>query len=155
SGPEMVLAIERREVDGRGSWSWAAFRTEGAPMLQRGELSILLQMALKKSPELPHVPLVMDYAETEEQRQILRLILAGQAMAWPYVAPAETPAETVALLRRTFLAMLADEDAKAEARKLGVDLEPVSGGEIEEMLRGLYATPRPLIEKARELAGRK
>jgi tripartite-type tricarboxylate transporter receptor subunit TctC len=155
SGPEMAMAVERREVEGRGSWSWASFRTEGAAMLKAGELNLLVQMSLRKSPELPNVPLVMEYAKTDEQRQILRVILTGQEMAWPLVAPAETPRERVELLRATFLAMLADEEAKAEAKKLGIDLEPISGAEIQKLLENVYATPSELIDRVRELSGRK
>ena len=65
SGAEMTLAVERKEVDGRGSWSWASFRNDGMTMLKRGELTLLVQMATAKSPEIPQVPLVMDYAKTE------------------------------------------------------------------------------------------
>ena len=88
SGAEMTLAVERKEVDGRGSWSWASFRNDGMAMLKRGELTLLVQMATAKSPDIPQVPLVMDYAKTDEQRQVLELLLAGQAMAWPVFAPA-------------------------------------------------------------------
>ena len=155
SGPEMAVAVEKREVEGRGSWSWASFRTEGMPMLQRGELRILVQMALRKSPELPDVPLVMEFAQTDEQRQILQVILTGQTMAWPLVAPAETPKDRVELLRRTFLAMLADEEAKAEAKKLGIDIEPIPGAEIQALVDNVYATSPAIIDRVRELSGRK
>lgn len=155
SGPEMVLAVERREVEGRGSWSWASFRTEGMAMLKRGELRLLLQIAPRKSPELPDVPLIMEYVTTDEQKQILQMILTGQTMAWPLVAPAETPKERVDLLRKTFLAMLNDEEAKAEAKKLGVDLEPVAGTEIQSLLQRVYANPPEIIDRVRELSGRK
>jgi tripartite-type tricarboxylate transporter receptor subunit TctC len=155
SGPEMAMAVERREVEGRGSWSWASFRTEGMPMLERGELRLLVQMALRKSPELPNVPLVMEYATTQEQRQILEVILTGQTMAWPLVAPAETPKDRVELLRKTFLDMLADPETKAEAKKLGIDIEPVSGAEIQALIERVYATPPAIIERVRELSGRK
>jgi tripartite-type tricarboxylate transporter receptor subunit TctC len=124
-------------------------------MLKAGELNLLVQMSLRKSPELPNVPLIMEYAKTDEQRQILRVILTGQEMAWPLVAPAETPRERVELLRTTFLAMLADEDAKVEAKKLGIDIEPISGAEIQKLLENVYATPPAVIERVRELSGRK
>jgi hypothetical protein len=117
SGAEMTLAVERREVEGRGSWSWASFRNDGMAMLKRGELTILVQMATAKSPEIPQVPLVMDYAKTPEQRQILELLLAGQAMAWPVFAPPEVSAERVALLRRAYLAVLKDPETLADAKK--------------------------------------
>ena len=124
-------------------------------MLKRGELRLLVQMSLRKSPELPDVPLVMEFAKTDEQKKILQVILTGQTMAWPLVAPAETPKERVELLRKTFLAMLADDEAKAEAKKLGIDLEPVSGAEIHSLLESVYATPPAIIDQVRELSGRK
>jgi tripartite-type tricarboxylate transporter receptor subunit TctC len=155
SGAEMTLAVERREVEGRGSWSWASFRNDGMAMLKRGELTILVQMATAKSPEIPQVPLVMDYAKTPEHRQILELLLVGQSMAWPVFAPPEVSAERVALLRRAYLAMLKDPETLADARKLGVDIEPVPGEAIAAMLARVYATPPEIVEKVRELAGRK
>ncbi len=155
SGAEMTLAVERKEVDGRGSWSWASFRNDGMTMLKRGELNILVQMATAKSPDIPQVPLVMDYAKTGEQRQVLELLLAGQAMAWPVFAPAEVPAERVALLRQSYLAMLKDPETLADAKRLGVDVDPVPGEAISAMLKRIYATPPAVIERVRDLAGRK
>jgi hypothetical protein len=134
SGAEMTLAVERKEVDGRGSWSWASFRNDGMAMLKRGELTLLVQMATAKSPDIPHVPLVMDYVKTDEQRQVLELLLAGQGMAWPVFAPAET---------------------LADAKRLGIDIAPVPGEAIVTMLKRIYATPPAVIAKVRELAGRK
>lgn len=155
SGAEMALAIERREVEGRGSWSWSAFRNDGLAMLKRGELVLLVQMGTAKVPDIAHVPLVMEFAATAEQRQILELVLAAQAMAWPLFAPAEVPAERVALLRSAYLAMLKDAEALADAKKLGIDVDPVPGVAINEMLKRVYATPAAVVEKVRELAGRK
>lgn len=155
SGPEMVLAVERKEVDGRGSWSWSAFRTDGMPMVKRGELVMLVQMGTAKVPEIAQVPLVMDLARDDEQRQILEVLLAAQTMAWPMFAPAEVPDERVALLRRAYLAMLKDADALADARKTGIEIDPVPGTAINEMLARVYATPQAVIDKARALVGRK
>ncbi len=56
SGAEMTLAVERKEIEGRGSWSWASFRNDGMKLLNRGELNLLVQMTMTKSPEIPHVP---------------------------------------------------------------------------------------------------
>ena len=155
SGAEMTLAVSRREVEGRGSWSWAAFRKDGMEMWKKGELNILVQMALAKSPDIPQIPLVMDYATTDEQRQVLSLVLAGQAMAWPVFAPAELPAERVALLRRSYLAMLKDPETLAEAQKLGIDVDPVAGETMNTLLKRIYETSPAVVAKVRELAGRK
>jgi hypothetical protein len=124
-------------------------------MLKRGELTLLVQMATAKSPDIPQVPLVMDYAKTDEQRQVLELLLAGQAMAWPVFAPAEVPQDRVAMLRKAYLAMLRDAETLADAKKLGVDVAPVPGDAINAMLKRIYATSPAVIEKVRELAGRK
>jgi tripartite-type tricarboxylate transporter receptor subunit TctC len=155
SGAEMTLAVERKEVEGRGSWSWASFRNDGMKMLNRGELNLLVQMATTASAEIPNVPVVMDYARTEEQRQVLELLLAGQTMAWPIFAPAEVTRERVEILRRAYLAMLSDPETRADAHKLGIDIDPVPGDAITTMLKRVYATPPAIVEKVRELAGRK
>ena len=155
SGAEMTLAVERREVEGRGSWSWSAFRKDGMPLLKRGELVLLVQMAIAKSPEIPQVPLVMDFATTSEQRQILELVLAGQAMAWPMFAATDVPSDRVALLRQSYLAMLKDPETLADAAKVGVDVDPVPGTEIVTLLKSVYATPPAVVDKVRDLAGRK
>ncbi|MGH6771320.1 MAG: Bug family tripartite tricarboxylate transporter substrate binding protein [Xanthobacteraceae bacterium] len=155
SGAEMTLAVSRREVDGRGSWSWSAFRKDGMPMLKKGELNLLVQMAMAKSPDIPQVPLIMDYAKTPEQRQVLGLLLAGQAMAWPVFAAADVPKERIALLRKAYLAMLKDPETLKEAAKVGIDIEPVSGEEILRRLKVVYATPPAIVAKVRALAGRK
>ena len=155
SGAEMTLAVERKEVEGRGSWSWASFRNDGMKMLNRGELNLLVQMATTASAEIPNVPVVMDYARTEEQRQVLELLLAGQTMAWPVFVPAEVTRERVEILRRAYLAMLGDPETQADAHKLGIDIDPVPGDAITTMLKRVYATPPAIVEKVRELAGRK
>jgi tripartite-type tricarboxylate transporter receptor subunit TctC len=155
SGGEMKLAMDRREVDGRGSWSWSAFRNEGMPLVRSGELSMLVQMGTAKVPELPQVPLVMDLAKDDEQRQILELLLAAQGMAWPVFAPADVPAERVALLRRAYAAMLKDKDALADAEKIGIEVDPVAGADIQAMLARVYKTPASVVTKGRELSGKK
>ena len=155
SGGEMKLAMDRREVDGRGSWSWSAFRNEGMPLVKQGELNMLVQMGTAKVPELPQVPLVMDLAKGDEQRQILELLLAAQGMAWPVFAPAEVPAERVALLRRAYAAMLKDKDALADANKIGIEVDPVAGDDIQAMLARVYKTPAGVVAKGRALSGKK
>lgn len=154
SGGEMTLAMLRGETMGRGSWSWASFKQESFDLLKSGSVNILVQMALQKAPELPDVPLVTDLVTGQEERQILEILLAGQAMAWPLFAPAETPVERIKLLRAAYLEMLRDADTLAEARKVGVDVDPVPGEEIQSMLARLYATPKDVVMKARQLAGR-
>ena len=152
NGGEMTLAIKRGEVLGRGSWSWSSLKHEHRDLLAGKEIKILLQMATQKAPDLPDVPIVTDIVKGEEARQILEILLGGQDMAWPIFAPAEISAERVAALRKAYLDVLADPDAQADALKLGIDIEPVSGEEIQRMLARLYQTPKAIVARARELA---
>jgi tripartite-type tricarboxylate transporter receptor subunit TctC len=154
SGKEMALAMERKEVEGRGSWSWSSFKREALPRLKSGEYLLLVQMGVRKSPELPNVPLVMDLAKTDEQKQMLELLLAGQGMAWPYFVAPDVPADRVAALRKAFMAVCEDKEALAEADKLQIDIDPVSGDEMNQTLKRLYSLPKPIVGKVRELAGR-
>jgi len=154
SGKEMAMAVKRGEVQGRGSWSWASLKTEALEEVRNGEYVLLLQMALRKSPELPDLPLVMDFVTSAEQKQILEIILAGQEMAWPIFAPAEVPAERIALLRKAYADMLKTPEALSEAKKLGIDIDPVSGDDIAAMLRRLYSVSPEIVARVRKLAGR-
>src|SRR5438046_3431902 len=81
-GAEVNLAMERGEVEGRCGWSWSSIKITKSDWLAEKKINLVLQMALKKSPELPDVPLVMDAARNERERQVLRLVLARQAMGW-------------------------------------------------------------------------
>ena len=111
-------------------------------------------MSTVKAPELPDVPLVTDLVQGRENQQILAILLAGQAMAWPLFAPAETAQDRVQVIRRGYSDMFKDSDVASEARRAGIDIDPVSGEEIQSMLKEIYATPEPIVKKARELAGR-
>jgi tripartite-type tricarboxylate transporter receptor subunit TctC len=154
SGKAMALAVYRGEVQGRGSWSWASFRQEGLQHLQKGELKLLIQMGVAKTPDLPNVPLVMDYAKTADEKQMLEIVLAGQAMAWPSFMAGDVPPERVAIIRKAYLDALATKEAREEGGKLGIDVDPVPGTEIHALLNRVYGSPPAIIAKVKQLAGR-
>jgi tripartite-type tricarboxylate transporter receptor subunit TctC len=154
SGGEMTLAMLRGETQGRGSWSWASFKQENFDLLRTGAVKVLVQMSAAKAPELPDVPLVTELVKGEQEKQMLDILLAGQAMAWPVFAPAETPSNHVKILRSAYLEMLRDAETLAEAKRIGIDVDPVPGEEIQAMLARVYATPTDVVKKARQLAGR-
>ncbi|MGE3247934.1 MAG: Bug family tripartite tricarboxylate transporter substrate binding protein [Beijerinckiaceae bacterium] len=154
SGKAMAMAVRRGEVQGRGSWSWASFKTEAMTELKEGKLKLLLQMGVAKAADLPNVPLVLDYARTDEQKKILDIVLAGQAMAWPSFMAEGVPQERVATIRKAWREALASPAAKAEAAKLGIDVDPVSGEAIEALLKRVYGAPKALVDKVKSMAGR-
>src|SRR5262244_2418462 len=114
---EVALAIERREVDGRCGWSYSSLKLQRPEWVTKHQVNILVQLALSKSPELPDVPLITDFATTDRERQILRLVFSRQAMARPFVAPPGVPAERLAALRAAFDATMTDPEFLAEAKQ--------------------------------------
>ena len=88
---EVALAIERGEVDGRCGWSWSSLKLLKPNWIANKQINLITQLALKKSPELPDVPLILDFTTTDRQRQILKLVLSRQSMARPFAAPADLP----------------------------------------------------------------
>ena len=115
-------------------------------------MNVLVQAALQKEADIPEVPLALDLATTEEQRQILRVFLDSQEMARPFAAPPGVPADRKAALLAAFEKMLKDPEFLAEIRKLNVDLNPISAETIDRMLKELYATPKHVLERAAQAA---
>jgi tripartite-type tricarboxylate transporter receptor subunit TctC len=144
----IILAMERGEVDGLCGYSWSTIKSKHQPWLKEKKINILVQAALKKDPETADVPLVLDMAKTEEQRQILKLILTSQETARPFAAPPGVPADRAAALRAAFDATMKDPEFLAEAKKLNLDINPLSGTAITRLLTELYAMPKSAIEKA-------
>ena len=144
-GNEINLAMERGEVDGRCGWSWSSIKITKPDWLTGKKINLLLQMALKKSPELPDVPLIMDVARSEQERQILRLILARQQMGWPFLAPPDLPAERAQALRQAFDLTIKDPEFLAEAKQRLLEVNPMSGADIDRLVADLYQTPPEVI----------
>lgn len=154
-GATLQLAQERGEAQGRCGWSWSSIKATRPQWIKEGKLKILLQLALKKHPEIPaDVPLVMDLAKNDTDRAVLRLIFARQAMGRPFLAPPKVPADRVAALRAAFDAMVRDPQVKSMAAKTKLEVEPISGKEIEDMLKQIYASPPEIVKAAAEATQR-
>ena len=125
-GNDVVLALERGEVQGRCNWSWSSIISTRADWIRDKKLNVLLQFADEKHPELPNVALVTDLAKTEQQRQMLDLVLSTQTMARPFAAPPGVPAERVSALRKAFMDVTKDPDFIAAAT------DPAVGGFARE-----------------------
>jgi tripartite-type tricarboxylate transporter receptor subunit TctC len=145
-GNDVLLAMERGEVDGRCGWSWATVKATRPDWVEEGKINILLQLALDKHPDLPDVPLVTELARTEDERQAMELIFARQVMGRPYTAPPGVPAERLDALRRAFDATARDPEFLADAAKVGLELNPVSGEQIDAVIARIYGA-RPSAVK--------
>ena len=116
--------------------------------MRERKINLLLQAAPTKEPELPNVPMAADFARNAEQRQILNFILASQIMARPFAAPPGIPADRRAALRAAFDATMKDPAFLADAKKVALDVRPVSGPDLDALIASLYATPKDVIAKA-------
>jgi tripartite-type tricarboxylate transporter receptor subunit TctC len=147
---DIMLAMERGEVDGLCGLSWSTVKAQRPQWLTGHSVNFIVQEALQKEPALPSTPLATDLAKTPEQLQILKLMLTTQAMARPFAAPPETPTDRKAALLSAFDATMSDPDFLAEAQKLDFDVRPVSAAKIDALLTEVYNTPKDVIDRAKK-----
>ena len=150
-GNEIKLAMERGEVGGRCGWSWSSVKSTQPQWLKDKTITILVQLSLRKHEDLPQVPLIMDLAKTEEERQIFKVAFARQVMAWPFAAPPGVPADRLAALRKAFDDTMKDPEFLAEAQRLSLEVTPVSGEGIQRLIEEVYRTTSP--ELAQRIGG--
>jgi tripartite-type tricarboxylate transporter receptor subunit TctC len=147
-GNNVVLAMERGEIQGRCGWSWSSIMSTHKAWIDEKKVTVLVQLALRKHPDLPNVPLIMDLAKTDEQRQILKLIFARQTMGRPYLAPPGIPADRAEALRKAFMDTMNDKDFVAAAEKEKLEITPVDGADLQKLVAEVYATPAEIQKKA-------
>src|ERR1700704_1011011 len=145
---DVALAMERGEVDGMCGLSWSTVKTRHLDWVTAKKVNIPVQAGLTKEAEIPDVPVVTDFVKGEEQMQIVRLILASQEMARPFVAPPGIPEDRKRALIDAFLKTMKDPEFLAEAQKMKADVNPVSAGEIDRLLADVYKTPKDVVAKA-------
>ena len=150
-GNDVDFAMERGELDGRCGWSWSSVKSTRRAWLENGNINILLQLALQKAPDLPDVPLIMDLAETEDDRQILRIFLLRLVLGRPYLGPPGIPEDRADALRRAFDQTLQDPQFLDEAARSRLEISPITGEEAQRLVVEAYTTPKELVDRARAL----
>ena len=124
--------------------------TRAPDWLRDGKIRPLAQFTLSK-PDLPNVPLASALAPTPAGRQALDVLAADSILAWPLLAPPGLPAERAAELRSAFDAMMRDREFVAEASRQGLEVDPVSGVEMQRLVDRLYATPPEVVDLVRKI----
>ncbi len=147
-GADMVLAMERKEADGRCGWSWTSLLAQHKRLLDQKQISILVQLALKKHEDLPDVPLVLDLTNDEKIKAALKLFFSRQHIARPFALPPGVPEDRLAALRKAFDVTMKDKEFVAEALKLELEVRPVSGVEMTALVKELYASPPDVAQIA-------
>jgi tripartite-type tricarboxylate transporter receptor subunit TctC len=146
-GSEMNLAMLRGEVDGRGTFSWTSLKPHLKEWVDSGEITILYQQGLRKHPDIPTIPLVLDLTDDPEIKKLLNVQFTAFELGRPYFLPENVPADRVAALRNAFNMAMKDKDLLADADKLNQEVNPFTGEEMQKVLADVYATPRNLIAR--------
>jgi len=146
---EIALAMERGEVEGSATplESLTSYR---ADWVRDRKIRILVQYTAARDAELPNVPTMVELGRGEEARQILGFYASAADVGRSIVAPPVMPAQTVATLRRAFDEMLADPAFLEEGKRGGIQLKPMSGERLQDMVSRLGSFPPSLLEKARQ-----
>jgi len=136
---EIILAMERGEVQGIGDMSLSSIKRSRADWLRDKTVRVLMQTALEKDRELPDVPFALDFVKNEADRKVMQLYLTQKRIARPIVAPPGLPADRLAALRGAFAALVHDKEFLAEAAKMDVD--PIPGPEVDKVIALIAAAP--------------
>jgi tripartite-type tricarboxylate transporter receptor subunit TctC len=152
-GNDINLAMEKGEVDGRGSNAWGSWKATRPDWLRDKKINILVQIGLTKAPDLPDVPLLIDLASNDEDRALLKLLSASSTIGRPVFTAPGVPAERVKALRDAFDTMVKDPVFLAEAGKEHFDINPVSGADMQKIVTDIVATPKPIADRLLQIIG--
>jgi tripartite-type tricarboxylate transporter receptor subunit TctC len=150
---EGMLAMERGEVDGASS-SWAAVKVAKQAWLREGKIRIILQTTPERIAELPQTPSLGEVGDTPEDKQVFALYASGSAVGRSVLAPPAVPAERVSALRAAFTAMIKDGEFIADLQRMNVELEPLPGEQVAELVSRTLAVPAAVRERAKLAFGR-
>ena len=150
---EIAIAMERGEIDSRASWSWSSLRTLKPDWIVDKKVVFPVQLNLTPGAELKDVPLILQFAKSDSQRQMLKLVLSRQDMARPYAAPPGIPDDRKAALRKAFDEVWSDPELLAEMKARGQEVNPVNGAALDKLVGELYATPKAVVEETRKAIG--
>ena len=149
-GGDIMIALERREVDGRGSDSWASLKSNNPGWIKDKKVNILFQVGSHREKDLPDAPMLTDLAQNDEQRQILDIVSGDAAVGRPILTAPDVPAERVAALRKAFDDTMRDPAFLAAAEKAGLHFNPVGGEELQQIVVRIVSPSPAVIEKVKD-----
>jgi len=142
-------------VHGRCGWSWSGIVAERRQWIDERKINVLVQFGLNRHPDLPDVPMILDHAKTEEQKQILQLVLARQPLGRPFLAPPGIPADRADALRKAFVATMADPEFVAAAQNSKLEINPLSGADVAALVKSVFTTVSPAaVTRTKEILSR-
>lgn len=152
--PGLFLAMSRGEIDGVCGLDWTALKSQQPAWLREKKLNLLVQASVVPHPELAKlgVPVPWPFIKNETDRRAVEVMVGfEQAFGKSYLAPPDTPAERVAILRKAFAAVLKDKEFLAEAAKVRIEITAQSGEEVQRVVQNAYAAPKAVIDRLRKI----
>lgn len=150
-GSDVNLAMENGEVAVRGQNSWSSWKSQHASWLAQGKIKIIVQIGFERAKDLPDVPLLLDLAKTPEDKAAARLLSAPTVIGRPLFTTPGAPQERVDTLRKAFDETMTDPAFLSAARNAKLDLNPISGVELQQILDELFATKPEAIANLKKL----
>jgi len=150
---EAGLAVERGEAGGICGMQWTSFKASFPRWLDEKKATIIVQMgSAEGDPELNAlgVPKIWEFVKNDDDRKTLAAIFSQMEFGRPYVLPPGVPADRVAAYRKAFDDTMKDPEFLAEAKKLGLDIDPLTGAQVQKVVDETYATPPALVARAKE-----
>ncbi len=151
---QLMLAMQRGEIDGRGTNTWVSYKAAAPDDVKNGRIRVLLQIGLRKDPDLPDVPLFSDLVRGDPEKEAIANFLSlGLAISRPVAMPPGAPRERVEIFRRAFAETMSDPAFIEEASRVGAEIDPMTGEETEAAVSRMLGTPRDVIKKAQAAMG--
>ena len=152
---EAALAMERGELEGLAYWSWSALRSIHPDWVRDKKVNLLFHTGAKPVAEISDVRLIRRLVENATDKQALEFLLARELLGRPFLAPPDLPPERAAVLRSAFAATMRDPDFLKEAEKAKLDVDLVTGAEVDTVLKDAAAAPVAVINRLKQALDRK
>jgi tripartite-type tricarboxylate transporter receptor subunit TctC len=150
--PEEFQAMEKGELDGLFMSGWSGpGQAYVRDQIGKGQMRLLIQMAPTGDPQQMGTPTILDLVSAPQDRQIVELVLDRTALGRPIVAPPDTPADRVSLLRAAFRQAIEDPELRADAQTLSLPIDPIYGEEAQVIIQRLYRSPPDVVERTRKI----
>jgi tripartite-type tricarboxylate transporter receptor subunit TctC len=148
SSTDALLAVERGEVEG-ASTSWNTVKREKRDWLADKSINIIVQYALARSPDLAQVPAIIELGKSPQDKQVLAFYTSSAEVGRSFLAPPGMPADRARLLRDAFNRMLEDPGFRADIDKTGVELNPATGEQLQQLITATATAPKDVIERTK------
>ena len=146
-----MLAMQRGEAQGYPTAPIDSIKRAYANLVTEGKVRFVLQLGGKPSPEFPDVPFVLDQAKTPDDRLLLDIAMGSLKIGYPYLMGPNAPRERVQAIRDAMMKTFADPEFRADAARQTLDVNPVSGAEVQGIVAAAYGAPQPLVERLRAI----